>query len=96
MSLHAPVVYIIPADTARVARQAFPKGNPYLLIADELGPLYANAQFAALFSQTGQPGIDPARLALITVFHSWKVCPMPKRRTRCVVGLIGSTRSPSN
>ena len=69
MSLHAPVVYIVPEDTARVARQAFPKGNPYLRIADELGPLYANAQFADLFSPTGQPGLDPARLALITVFQ---------------------------
>lgn len=69
MSLQAPIVYIIPEDTERVARQAFPKGNPYLLIADELGPLYANAQFVALFSKTGQPGLDPARLALITVFQ---------------------------
>ena len=69
MSLQAPVVYIIPEDTERVARQAFPKGNPYLRIADELGPLYANAQFADLFSKTGQPALDPARLALITVFQ---------------------------
>lgn len=69
MSLQAPVVYIIPEDTERVARATFPKGNPYLLIADELGPLYRNAQFADLFAKTGQPGLDPARLALITVFQ---------------------------
>src|SRR3954469_21382137 len=69
MSLQAPVVYIIPEDTERVARATFPKGNPYMLIADELGPLYSNAKFAALFSTTGQPGLDPARLALLTVFQ---------------------------
>ena len=69
MSLHAPVVYLIPEETAHVARAAFPKGNPYLLIADELGPLYANAQFAALFPTTGQPALDPARLAAITIFQ---------------------------
>ncbi len=69
MSLQAPAVYIIPEDTEHVARQAFPKGNPYLLIADELGSFYSNAQFAELFAKTGQPGLDPARLALITVFQ---------------------------
>ena len=69
MSLNAPVVYCIPEDTERVARAAFPHGNPYLLLTDELGFLYANTQFAALYSRTGQPGIDPARLALITVLQ---------------------------
>ncbi|MGI8588769.1 MAG: hypothetical protein ACR2M0_13945 [Chloroflexia bacterium] len=67
MSLNAPVGYTIPEETERVARAAFPNGNPYLLIADELGSVYGNAQFAALFSHTGQPALDPARLALIYV-----------------------------
>lgn len=69
MSLRSPVVYLIPEDTARAARASFPKGHPLMSIADELGPLYANAQFAALFSHTGQPALDPARLALVTVFQ---------------------------
>jgi transposase len=69
MSLQAPVVYIVPEDTERVARASFPKGNPYLCLVEELGPLYANAQFAALFPKTGQPALDPARLALITIFQ---------------------------
>lgn len=69
MSLRAPAVYCIPEDTERVARAVFPPGNPYLLLADELGFLYANAQFATLFSPTGQPALDPARLALVTVFQ---------------------------
>jgi transposase len=69
MSLRAPVVYLIPEDTERAARASFPQGHPLMHIADELGPLYANAQFASLFSCTGQPALDPARLAMITVFQ---------------------------
>jgi transposase len=66
MSMHAPVVYIIPGDTELAARASFPKGHPLMRIADEFGLLYANAQFAPLFSPTGQPALDPARLALVT------------------------------
>ncbi len=69
MSLRSPLVYLIPAETARVARAALPADDPYLLLADELGVLYANPQFARLFSFTGQPALDPARLAAITIFQ---------------------------
>jgi len=31
---------IIPEDTARVARAAFPKGTPYLMLRDELGVIF--------------------------------------------------------
>jgi hypothetical protein len=31
--------YEIPEETQRVARAAFPKGNPYMLLRDELGTL---------------------------------------------------------
>ncbi len=69
MSLRAPVVYLIPEDTELAARASFPKGHPLLRIADEFGLLYANAQFASLFSPTGQPALDPARLVLVTIFQ---------------------------
>src|SRR4051794_6118595 len=69
MSMRSPLVYLIPEDTERAARACFPKGHPLLRIADEFGLLYANAEFAALFSPTGQPALDPARLALISVFQ---------------------------
>jgi transposase len=69
MCLHAPLVYLIPDETARVAQAAFPKGNPYMRMRDALGPIYANPQFAALFSHTGQPAEAPAQLALITVMQ---------------------------
>jgi transposase len=69
MSMHSPLVYFIPEDTERAAHACFPKGHPLLRIADEFGLLYANAEFAGLFSRTGQPALEPARLALICVFQ---------------------------
>ena len=45
----------VPEETARVARAAFPKGNPYLTLRDELETIYNDALFASLFSKTGQP-----------------------------------------
>ena len=42
MSLHRqPPSPSVPAETARVARAAFPKGNPYLTLRDDLGPVFA-------------------------------------------------------
>jgi transposase len=69
MSLHAPLVYAIPEQTAQIARAAFPKGNPYMRMRDALGPIYTNPEFAPLFSQTGQPAEAPAHLALITIMQ---------------------------
>ena len=59
----------IPAETIRIARAAFPKGNLYLRMRDELGVLYEDADFAALFPTRGRPAISPWRLALITIFQ---------------------------
>jgi transposase len=52
-----------------VARAAFPKGNRYLRLADELGPLFTDAQFTALFPTRGQPALAPWRLALVTLLQ---------------------------
>src|SRR5215210_6070369 len=69
MSLQPQAVYVVPEDTARVARAAFPKGNPYLRMHDELGRLYADRDFAALFPTRGQPAFAPAQLALVTLMQ---------------------------
>lgn len=70
MSLQSPLGYVVPEETARVAHAAFPKGNLYMQMQAELGMLYSNPQFASLFSPTGQPAQDPARLALILVMQT--------------------------
>jgi len=69
MSLRSPLSYQIPDETVRVATAAFPKGNLYMDMHAELGLIYMNPQFASLFSSTGQPAEDPARLALILVMQ---------------------------
>ncbi len=69
MCLRAPLVYLIPEQTARVAHAAFPNGNPYLLMRDTLGPIFTNADFASLFPQRGQPAEAPARVALVTIMQ---------------------------
>jgi transposase len=69
MSLHPEATYPIPEETQRVARAAFPRGNIYMQVADRLGTLYHDTQFAALFPTRGQPAEAPARLALATVLQ---------------------------
>lgn len=69
MSLQSPLGYAIPEQTIQIARAAFPKANPYMLMRDSLGPIYTNPDFAALFPKTGQPAEAPAHLALITIMQ---------------------------
>ena len=69
MSLHPLSIELIPKTTASVALQAFPKGNRYILLRDELGTIYTDAEFAPLFSVHGQSAISPWRLALICVMQ---------------------------
>ncbi len=59
----------IPAETVRIARAAFPKGNAYMKLRDELDPIYRDEMFADLFPQVGQLAESPGRLALITVLQ---------------------------
>ena len=59
----------IPTMTAEVARAAFPHGNRVMKIRDELGGLFADADFMALYPPLGQPGESPARLAIVTILQ---------------------------
>ena len=61
MSLHPQVLCPIPEETARVARAAYPKGNVYLRMRDELGTIYKDESFAHLFPHCGQ--LAEARLS---------------------------------
>jgi len=59
----------IPEMTRLVAHAAFPKGNLYLRLRDELGTLYTDQDFAHLYPSRGQPGLPAWRLALVTVMQ---------------------------
>ena len=62
-------VVAVPEQTARVAQMAFPKGNVYIWMRDELGQIYLDSDFADLYGNRGQPGWSPWRLALVIVMQ---------------------------
>lgn len=59
----------VPEDTARIARAAFRRGNPYMLLRDRLGAVFDDAGFADLYPKLGQPAYAPWRLALVTLMQ---------------------------
>jgi transposase len=69
MSLHPEPMGEVPAETARVARAAFPKGTVVTRLRDEFSALYEDEDFRALYPARGQPGLAPWRLALATVLQ---------------------------
>jgi len=69
MSLRPMELAPIPEETARVARAAFPKGTLFMRMRDELGGIYQDDQFAALYPRRGQPAEAPWRLALVSVMQ---------------------------
>jgi len=69
MSLKPKAIPSIPKATKRIAQAAFPKGNIYLQMRDELGELYTDDLFRDLYSSEGQPAFSPWRLALVTVMQ---------------------------
>jgi transposase len=69
VTLHPDPIGPVPAETARVARAAFPKGSRYLQMRDALGTIFTDADFAALYPSRGRPVEAPWRLALVTVMQ---------------------------
>jgi transposase len=69
MSLKPTPIEPVPEQTAQIARAAFPTGNAYLKLRDELGTLYGDEDFAKLFPRRGQPALPPWRLALVTILQ---------------------------
>jgi transposase len=69
VSLKPVLASPVPELTARVARAAFPKGNPYLRLRDELGHVFHDGDFADLYPRRGQPALSPGKLALVTVMQ---------------------------
>lgn len=69
MSLHPQSIGPVPEDTARVTRAAFPRGNPYLRLRNELGTIFSDEDFASLFPTRGQPGEALWRLILVSLLQ---------------------------
>lgn len=69
MSLPRDGLHPVPEETARVAHAAFPDGNVYLRLRDELGTLFDDELFTAVYAVDGQPALHPWRLALVSVMQ---------------------------
>jgi transposase len=69
MSLPSTSSYSVPEQTRRIARAAFPKSPLCLRLADELGTIFRDQDFADLFPLQGHPAEAPFRLALVTVLQ---------------------------
>ncbi|BAL90067.1 putative transposase [Actinoplanes missouriensis 431] len=52
-----------------MARAAFRKGNLATRIRDELGQVYEDGRFVAVFGVRGRPGISPAQLMIVSVLQ---------------------------
>jgi transposase len=69
MSLQMKPGSTVPEETARVVRAAFPKGNSYMTLRDELEMIYADRLFASPFPKVGQPAESPGCLAVVSIFQ---------------------------
>ncbi len=52
---------MIPEETSRVAHAAFPAGNRYMHMRDEVGLRFEDVDFRVLDARVGQPGIPAWR-----------------------------------
>ena len=57
MSLPPQPLPPVPDDTARIARAAFRRGNPYVLLRDQLGAVFATPTSPTSIPSCGQPGL---------------------------------------
>jgi len=69
MSIRPDPIGPVPAETARVARAAVPKGSLAIRMCDELGPIFDDARFTKVFATRGRLAEAPWRLALVTVLQ---------------------------
>lgn len=69
MSLHPKSTYVVPDQTAQVARAIFPKGNAVMRLFDDLHMVVEDRDFADLFPARGRPAEAPVRLALATLLQ---------------------------
>ncbi len=64
----------VPAATAALAWKVHPRGTDEMRVRDALGALFRDEDFAGgeleqMYSTTGQPGLSPALLAMVTVLQ---------------------------
>jgi transposase len=69
MSLPRDPLRPVPAETARIAHAAFPAGNVYMRMRDEVGALFDDELFTPVYASEGQPALHPWQLAVVSVMQ---------------------------
>jgi transposase len=64
-----PTNHLIPEQTSRIAKQAFPNGNLLINMRDVLGLIFKDEAFEDLYPSHGQPAWSPTQLALVTLMQ---------------------------
>jgi len=59
----------IPEETKQIAKAAFPKSSPFMIMRDEIGVIYKNSEFSNLFSHQGQRAEAPGNLAMVMIMQ---------------------------
>lgn len=68
MGLHKKQGKGVPENTAKMAKGAFRKGNPYISLRDRLDAIYTDEDFGELYpSHCGRPAYSPGNLALCLI-----------------------------
>ena len=102
MSLRPSPIPPVPQETVRVARAAFPKGNVYVTLRDELPALFSDELFTGLFAGLF-PECSPSAANLLTPPGVWRWRPFCSTRKgfptgappkRCAAESTGSTCCP--
>ena len=69
MSLALKPLPSVLDDIVHVARAAFRRGHPYVLLRDKLGAVFADADSADLYPKLRQPAYAPWHLGLVTLIQ---------------------------
>ena len=93
MSLQPQEIPPVPEETRRIAQAAFPEGNIYVRMRDEIGTIFDDPMFAPLFPTRGRPAESPWRLALITVMQFVESLSDRQASDAVRAGSTGNTRS---
>lgn len=59
----------IPAETVRVVKATLKKSNKYVVLRDEFGVIYQDANFAALYRSQGAESIPPGLVAQLVIIQ---------------------------
>ena len=73
MSMKPQPIPEIPAETVRVVRAVFPKGNIYTHLRDTLGTIYQDELFADLYPGRDSQPMRPGASHSSRSSNSWRI-----------------------